>query len=712
MKKLRFTGSVITAPWLAFAGIAAAVFLAGSLAARPPETRTDTVTDTLHGVVIEDPYRWLEDGAAAEVIDWTEAQWEYLRTYLDSYPDKDKIEARMKELLTVGSIGTPTVCDDLYFFKRREGSQNHSVLIMQKGLQGEPVTLLDPNTFSDDGTVALDWYYFSPDGSLMAYGKSASGSERSTLYLMRTSDRRPLADTIPYTRAASLAWLPDNSGFFYTRTATPGTVPADDEDYYRRVYYHEIGSDWQNDPLMFGDQVEKTAWTGVSSSDNGDNVLYSAFQGWSEVDWFYQDRTAPEASPVGLTSDVSAYFEMIPLDDRFIVKTNWHAPHFRVMVGRYDRPMPEDWVEIVPERESIINSVSVIAGHLVVKSLKNAYSVLEVFTLNGEPVTTMRTPAPGTIRTVSGEVDGNEMFYSFSSYNVPTTIFRYDFETDSTSQWAQIDAGVDVSDIVVKQVWYDSKDGTPISMFVVHREGIALDGSNPTYLSGYGGFSSNETPYFSRTMTFWYDQGGIYAVPNLRGGGEYGEEWHDAGKLENKQNTFDDFIAAAEYLVDEGYTSTGKLCAYGGSNGGLLTGAVLVQRPDLFGAVLVDVPLLDMLRYHLFLIARLWIPEYGSSEDPEQFKFIHEYSPYHHVEEGVDYPPVLLLASASDSRVDPMHARKMTARLQAATASDNPILLRIESKAGHGVGKPINKWVDLLTDEWSFVCKALGLRVK
>jgi len=678
----------------------------------PPPTRTDDVVDTVHGVPIPDPYRWLEDGSSPEVQAWVKAQYDYFLDYVDSYPDKGKIEAQVKRLMSIGSIGTPSVYDTVYFFRRRDTTQNHSVLFIKRGFDAEPEVLIDPNTFSEDGTVAMDWYYPSDDGSVIAFGKSSSGSENSTLYLMRTSDRAMLPDTIPFTRSVALAWLPDNTGFYYTRFATPGEVAPGDESYYRRVYLHTIGSPWEKDPLIFGKDEPKTAWCGVSLSPDGRRLLLYSYLGPTQIEYYYQDALTPGAPLIPLYDSLEAMVSIIPLNDRFIATTNYAAPRYRVMVGTYDEPTIDHWQEIIPERESLLDETQAIAGRLVTRSLYNAHSVLEIWTLDGQAIRTIDLPTLGTVSSLTGESGGHEAFFSFSSFNLPTTIYHYDFNADTLTQWAQIDPGVDVSNLAVKQVWYPSKDGTKISMFIVHDKGIKLDGTNPTYLYGYGGFNVNQTPYFSRTMSIWYDQGGVYAYPNLRGGGEYGEEWHRAGMLEKKQNTFDDFIAAGEYLIKEGYTNPRMLVAAGGSNGGLLTGAVLVQRPDLWGAVIVNVPLLDMIRYHLFGIARIWIPEYGSSENLDQFKYLYAYSPYQHVEPGTAYPPTLFMASESDGRVDPLHACKMGARVQAANSSNNPIFVRIESKAGHGQGKPVSKWIDDITEEWAFVFKALGIRMK
>ncbi|RKX28843.1 MAG: S9 family peptidase [Candidatus Zixiibacteriota bacterium] len=676
-----------------------------------PLTRIEMVIDTIHGVAIEDPYRWLEDSESDEVIHWTEKQSKYFHSYVDSYPDRYKMKKRLTNLMTIGSVSSPTVRNDDYFYYRREGDQNHSILYRKHGLNGNPEVIIDPNTFSDDGTVAMDWSYISSDGSLIAYGISSSGSERSTLHLIRTSDKTNLADTIPFTRGVSMAWLPDNSGFYFTRFATAGEVPKEDEAYYRRVFLHTIGQRWEDDPLIFEDKDDKTSWPGVSLSPDGTKLIVYLFQGWSRTDLYLKDLSHPDAEFVKINGLLEANLSAQPLDDCFLILSNHNAPHYRLLKGSYDQPESENWKEIIPQREEIAQTFMVINSQIVLHSLRKAHSVVEIFDLNGRSVKTLTLPEMGTTYGLSGEHDGHELFFNFSSFNTPSSVLRYDFNSDSIITFDQVPAGIDVSNIEVNQVWYESADGTPISMFIVHRQDIELNGQNPTYLTGYGGFNVSEKPYFSRTIAFWVNRGGVFAVPNLRGGGEYGEEWHRDGMLENKQNCFDDFIAAAEYLFAEKFTSPEHLLISGGSNGGLLVGAVFTQRPELCRAVVCSVPLLDMIRYHLFLIARLWIPEYGSSEDPEQFEYIRAYSPYHNVTAGAAYPTILFKASESDSRVHPMHARKMTALMQAATGSDNPILLRLETKAGHGQGKPTSKRIEDLVDTWCFIFKTLGLKM-
>ncbi len=677
----------------------------------PPPTRVQVVVDTLHGVPIADPYRWLEDSQSPEVQKWTEKQYEYFRKYVDDFPGRDSIKSEFTRLMQAGGIGSPSVRKEMYYFDKRTGGQNHSVLYMQKGLTGTPEVLLDPNTFSADGTTALDWSFLTDDGSLIAYGKSSSGTERSTLYIMRTADKVHLPDTIPYTRHVSLAWLPDNTGFYYTRFATPGEVPAGDENYYRKIYFHKLGADWHTDSLIYEYTPDKTAWTGIGLSPDGRWMVISVYLGWSRAQIYLRDRHDATGKLTTIVDDKESIFEVIPLNDRFVVKTNDGAPRYCVKIGSYANSTPENWKTAVAETDETIEEVTVIANRIIVNSVKNACSKLATYSLDGVREREIATPVLGSVSSLGGEWDGHELFYYFSSFSYFPTVLRYDFATDSQTVFARTEMGVDLSFLETSQVWYTSKDGTPVSMFIVGPKGLKKDGNNAVYLDGYGGFNSIEKPLFSRKIAIWLMHGGVYALANLRGGAEYGEAWHRAGMLESKQNTFDDFIAAAEYLVKEKYTNPKKLCLYGGSNGGLLIGAVLTQRPDICAAAICDVPLLDMLRYHLFRIAKLWVPEYGSSDDPEQFKYILKYSPYQNVKKGDKFPAILFKAGDSDNRVDPLHARKMAALLQASTGSENPVLLRIDTKAGHGQGKPVSKVADEVVDDWSFVFKALDVKL-
>jgi prolyl oligopeptidase len=675
-----------------------------------PETRSVDLIETLHGEEIADPYRWLEDADSPETRLWTERQNAFTQSYLKALPPRRRIRSRLQQLLAIGVLGVPVPIKGRYFYLRRDGSQNQPVLYWREGVAGADRVAVDPNALNPRGTTALDWFFPSLDGRLLAYGLSEDGSEESVLQILDVGKDRILSDRIPHMRAASLAWLPDASGFYYTRYPAQGEVPAGEEHYHRAIYFHDLGTDWQGDPLVY-QPVAKEYWPGVSLSPDGRWLLITIARTFDETDLYLRDLRQ-NGPLVTVVENVHASFEGEIAHGQLLVRTNLDAPTYRLYRIDPEHPARDSWREIVPPRpEAVLESVTLAAERLALGYLERASSRLYLTDHDGRMVGEVTQPALGSLFGVTAEWDGQELFYGFSSYTVPPSVYRIDLLQGSSALWRQVAADVDPSCFVVRQVEYSSRDGTTVSMFLVHRRDLIRHGRNPTYLTGYGGFNISMTPAFSRSLLLWLEHGGVVAVPNIRGGGEYGESWHQAGILENKQNSFDDFIAAAEWLIEQGYTNPNRLAAAGGSNGGLLVGAALTQRPELFGAVLIQVPLLDMLRYHRFLIARLWIPEYGSADDPIQFRWLRAYSPYHHVRNGVPYPAVLLATAESDTRVDPMHARKMAARLQAATSGDRPILLRLESKAGHGAGKPLSKVQDELTDSWAFVFSELGVEV-
>jgi len=675
-----------------------------------PDSRSTGLVETLHGEPIADPYRWLEDGEAPETRLWTDRQNALTESYLAAVPAREQIRRRLGELLSIGVLGTPTPVRGRYFYLRREGRQNHPVLYWRHGLDSADRVAVDPNALNEAGTTALDWFYPSEDGRLLAYGLSENGSEESVLHLLDLESGRHLPDRIPHMRAAALAWLPDASAFYYSRHPAQDEVPAGEEHYHRAIYLHRLGTDPADDPLVYR-PAQKEYWPGVSLSPDGRWLLIEVARTFDQTDLYVRDL-ASGGPLVPVAQNLPATFEGEIAHGRLFIRTNLDAPTYRLYTADPEQPEREGWREIVGPRADAVLESATVAGHrLALAYLERASSRLRLTDLEGRTVQEVPLPALGSLFGVAAEWDGQELFYGFSSYTVPPSVYRIDLSTGTSALWRRVEADIDPAQFEVRQVSYASRDGTAISMFLVHRAGLPLNGDNPTYLTGYGGFNISMTPSFSRSLLLWLEHGGVVAIPNIRGGGEYGEGWHQAGILASKQNSFDDFIGAAEWLIAQGYTRPERLAAAGGSNGGLLVGAVLTQRPDLFRAVLVQVPLLDMLRYHRFLIARLWIPEYGSADDPVQFRWLRDYSPYHRVREGVAYPAVLLATAESDTRVDPMHARKMAARLQAATSTDRPILLRLESRAGHGAGKPLSKVMDEVSDSWTFVFSELGVHV-
>lgn len=676
---------------------------------KPPATKQQPVTDDYFGHRVVDPYRWLEDGSTPETRQWVAEQLAYTRSILDKLPGREKLHARIEQLLEIGNLGETQVGGNYYFHTRRDGKQNQPVLYVRKGVDGKDSPLVDANQLSKDGTLALDWWQVSHDGKFVAFGTSQSGSEMSTLRVITTATQELLPDTIERTRGASIAWKHENSGFYYTRYPKPGEVAAGQEMYNRHVFYHALGSDPAKDPLIFGEGRDPQDWPAVFLSDDGRWLAIMVEQGWTKTEVFLKDLQANSA-PLPITSGKDFLYFVQPYKGNLYILTNEDSPHFRVFQAPLTAPSREHWREIIPQSDAVLKELHIIGGQLFALYEHNAHSLLKRFATDGKPLGEIPLPTLGTISDIGGDYDSTTAFYLFSSFTVPTTIYRFDISATKSSAWDEVTTGLDTSQYETRQVWYNSKDGTRVPMFLVMRKGLKPTGHTPVLLTAYGGFNVSLTPEFSKTIFPWLDHNGIFAMANLRGGSEFGEDWHRAGMLEKRQNVFDDFIAAAEYLEKSSYTDKQHLAIRGGSNGGLLMGAAITQRPDLFRAVICQVPLLDMLRYQNFQIAKLWIPEYGSSEDPKQFPWLYAYSPYHHVTTGTDYPAILFMTADTDTRVDPMHAKKMTALLQAYTDGPNPVLLRIEPKAGHGAGKPISKQVEEWTDIYSFLFWQLGIK--
>jgi prolyl oligopeptidase len=680
----------------------------------PPVATPRPVADFFHGTRVIDSYRWLEKADSPEVQKWVSEENEYTRALLDPLPGRAAIQKRLTELLSIGSVSAPVLAGRHYFYTRREGLQNQPVLYVRDSLNGSDRVLVDANSLAADGTIALDWFQPSENGKYVAYGTSPSGSEMSTLHVIESKAGEILPDTIERTRAASIAWLHDNSGFYYTRYPKKGEVPPGQEMYNRHVYFHLLGSPVETDNAIFGEGRGPEDWPGVSLSNDGRWLLINVSEGWTKSELFLMDLKSDKA-PIRLTTGKNFLYSADIYDGKVYITSNEDAPRYRVFVtdaGNFDR---EAWKEIIPQSDAVLQGAAVFGGKLVAQYEQNASSQVKTFDLDGKKLNDIALPAIGTVYSSGGKWNRDEVFYGFQSFTFAPSIYRYDLKDGSTSLWTKVDApSIEASAYDVQQEWFNSKDGTRVPMFVVHKKGLQKNGKNPTLLTAYGGFNVSLTPTFSRTAYLWMEHGGIYAVANLRGGAEFGEDWHRAGMLDKKQNVFDDMIAAAQHLISEKYTDKQHLAIQGGSNGGLLMGAMITQRPDLFRAVVCQVPLLDMLHYQDFQIAKLWIPEYGTAENPDQFKWLYAYSPYHHVKTGVEYPAILFMTADTDTRVDPMHAKKMTALMQAAAGNGSshtrPILLRIESKAGHGAGKPVTKQIEEFTDVYSFLFWQLGVK--
>jgi prolyl oligopeptidase len=698
--------------WILFS--LSAFIAADSKVAEPPVAEKKPVIDIFHGTKVLDNYRWLEDGNNPQTQKWVESEMAYTRALLDPLPGRASIHKRLTELLSIGIVTPPQLAGRYYFYTKREGMQNQPILYVRDALNGADRVLVDANQLAADGTVALDWFQPSEYGRYVAYGTSPSGSEMSTLHIVETKTGTILPDTLERTRAASIAWLHDNSGFYYTRYPKKGEVPAGQEMYNRHVYLHLLGTDPETDDLVFGEGRDPEDWPNVQLSNDGRWLLITVEQGWTKSELFLMDLKS-ERPPSRLTTGKDFLYRGDVYDGKVYITTNEDAPRYRVFVtdvGNFDR---ESWKEIVPQSDAVLQGAAVLGGKLFTQYEQNASSQLKIFDLEGKKLNDVALPAIGTVFGTGGRWDRDELFYGFQSFTFAPSIYRYDLKEGATSLWTKVDApSIDPSAYDVAQEWFQSKDGTRVPMFVVHKKGVQKTGKNPALLTAYGGFNVSLTPTFSRTAYLWMEHGGVFAVANLRGGAEFGEDWHRAGMLEKKQNVFDDMIAAAEHLISEKYTDKHHLAIQGGSNGGLLMGAMMTQRPDLFRAVVCQVPLLDMLHYQDFQIAKLWIPEYGTAEKADQFKWLYAYSPYHHVKEGVEYPAILFMTADTDTRVDPMHAKKMAAEMQAearnGSSQTRPILLRIESKAGHGAGKPITKQIEEFTDVYSFLFWQLGVK--
>jgi prolyl oligopeptidase len=669
----------------------------------PPATRRDDVVDTLHGVKIPDPYRWLEDQSSPETRAWIKAENGYSEPILHAVPGRDRLKHRLGELMKTDVTGVPIERNGRFFFARRRADQDQFIIDLRQGLQGADEVLLDPHPLSADHTTSEDLMDVSQDGTILAYMVREGGQDEVEIRFLNVGTRKDLPDHFPKARYTDGAIKPDNSGFYYSKRTADGP----------RAYYHAMGTDPGGDSEIFGKGYSTDYILVVDLSEDRRYLLLTMLHGSAadQTELFVQDL-AGKGSILPVVNDISARFFGQIAGDNLYVQTNWKSPNGRMLLIDLQNPARARWRELIPESDAVIEGFSLAGGKLFVNYTKNANSLVKAFDPEGHPAGEIAFPTLGSVSGVAGRWSSNQAFFHFSSYFVPPTIYSYDVPTGRQEVWARQDAPVNADQLEMEQVWYESKDKTRIPMFLVHKKGLRPDGHNPALLSGYGGFNLSSTPSFSATAVVWAESGGVFAVANLRGGGEFGEKWHRAGMLANKQNVFDDFISAGEWLAANNYTNPSKLAITGRSNGGLLVGAALTQRPDLFRAVLCGYPLLDMLRYHKFLVAQYWVPEYGSSDDAEQFKYLDAYSPYQRAVKGTKYPAVLFVTGDGDTRVAPLHARKMTALVQWATGSDpseRPVLLKYDTKAGHTQGMPINRQVEDTTDELGFLFWQVGM---
>jgi prolyl oligopeptidase len=679
-----------------------------------PNTRRTDQIDDYHGTRVADPYRWLEDSDSPEVKSWIDSENAFTRKYLERTELVNPIREQLKKRIDYVRYGIPDEENGVIFFTKNDGLQNQSPVYVQPGLRGEPRLLMDPNKLREDGTAAMTSRDVSPDAKYMAYCISLSGSDWQEMRVLDVATGQTLPDVLPNLKFSGASWTRDSKGFYYTRQPKAGTVAAGDEHYFPKLYYHRLGDDSERDAFIYDRPDMREAGLSPSVTDDGRFLVVTVWKGSAVQNEIYfaplvSGQTAPKLRSI-FTGFDAAYDFIGSSGDRLYFNTDREAPNRKIVAMDVSKTKPS-MEPIIPESKDVITGASIVNHELWVETLHNAHSRLVAYKLDGTRIDDVQLPAIGSV-SWSGRPESDVVFVGFTSFLFPFTVYRFDFTNRTLVPVYEPHIDFDRAAYTTRQVWYESKDGTLVPMFLIHKKNIVLDGNNPVIMNAYGGFDISMTPYFSASRLFWLDQGGVLAVPNLRGGGEFGKAWHEAGMLEKKQNVFDDFIAAGEYLISNGYTSPKRLAIEGGSNGGLLTSAVETQRPDLFGAVIVQVPVADMLRYHLFTVARFWIPEYGSSDDPEQFKFLYTYSPLHHVKPGTNYPPTMVFTADSDDRVHPGQARKLAATLQADNASDHPMLISVETRAGHGGGKPISKVIDETADMYSFVMHELGMSLK
>src|SRR5215472_2701287 len=679
-----------------------------------PTAKSVDQVDDYHGVKVADPYRWLEDTDSAETKDWVEAENKLTFGYLENIPYRQAIRDRMTKLWNYERFTAPELEGGRYFFLHNDGLQNQNVLFVADSLTAAPRMLLDPNTLSADGSVALSGTAITDDGKLMAYGTAASGSDWQEWHVRDVGTGKDLPDVIKWVKFSGASWTRDGKGFFYSRYDEPKDAALREANYFQKLYYHRLGTPQSEDTLIYNRPDNKELGFEGAVTDDGKYLVITVTQGTSPRNrLYYKDLAKPDSPVVKLLDDFDAQYQFIDNDGPvFWIQTDLDAPRMRLIAIDTRHPEKTNWKTVVPEGKDKLEHTGVVDNVFLLGYLKDAQSEVRVYDLKGQFLRNVDLPGIGTASGFNGKRKDKETFYAYTSFISPTTIYRYEPGTGKSSVFRKPKVDFDASRYETKQVFYHSKDGTRVPMFLTYKKGLKLDGQNPTLLYAYGGFDISLTPAFSVPNIVWLEMGGIYAQPTLRGGGEYGEDWHLAGTKAHKQNVFDDFIGAAEWLIANKYTSTPKLAIRGGSNGGLLVGACLTQRPDLYGATLPLVGVMDMLRFQKFTIGWAWTSDYGSSDNPDDFKWLYAYSPLHNLKAGTKYPPTMIATADHDDRVVPGHSFKFAATMQADQAGSAPVLIRIETKAGHGAGKPISKIIDQTADEWSFVAYNLGMNVE
>lgn len=671
-------------------------------------TRKDNIVEDFHGTKVADPYRWLENPDSEETKQWVEAIGEQCDTYFSQTNTKEGDQKSLEKLFDYPKFFVPKKVNNRLFFQRNEGLQNQAILYMTD--ENEEKVIIDPNKLSDDGTVAMTNYFISNNAQYIAYATSTHGSDWQEIRVRNVETTKDELDHLQHVKFTSVAWAPDDSGFYYTRFPAQGTVSHKDENNYNKVYFHTLGTDQRNDQLIFERKDHKELMFAPMISNDKKYLIIHVFHGTATENRVYIMPLGADEKVYRLLDQQDASYRYITnIDDTFYFNTDLDATNSRVISINLQHPERENWQEVISEGRNVIHDIEYVNEKFFVAYLHDAHHQLHVFQLNGTYLYEIKLPMIGSLSGMSHNQEENEVYFGMTSYLSPTAIFHYQIDEQELTVIEKAELPMDTNQFETKQIFYPSKDGTKIPMFITHHKDVQLDGKNPVILYGYGGFNISVTPSFNPAILNWLEKGGIYAVANLRGGTEYGEEWHQAGRLGNKQNVFDDFIAAGEWLIENHYTSKEKLAIMGGSNGRLLVAACMVQRPDLFGAVLCMVPVIDMLRYHKFTIGRYWISEFGDPENPEHFPFLYAYSPLHNVKKGQKYPPVLIATAESDDRVVPAHAKKFAATLFEKASEDSTIILRLEAKAGHGLGKPMSKVIDEWVDIFAFLNKELNM---
>jgi prolyl oligopeptidase len=676
-----------------------------------PKTATGDVTDTYFGVKVTDPYRWLENDTSAATSAWVKEENKVTSNYLSQIPFRNELKKRLTTLINYPKYGSPFKKNGKYFFYKNNGLQNQSVLYQQKTLTSEPEVLLDPNTLSADGTVALSHLSFSKDGKYMGYSIARSGSDWNEIFVMDVANKQLLTDHIKWSKSSGIAW--QGNGFYYSAYDAPvAGKEYSNKNEYEKVYYHTVGQDQSWDKLIYEDKQHALRECYASLTENEQFLFISVTETTTGNCLLMKNVTKPNAVFTELAPGFENDYSVIDhVNGKLYVLTNWKAPKSRLMEVDPANAAPKNWKEIIPETENVLEKVSIIGGKIIAEYMKDATNHAYGFDLTGKKLYEVSLPTLGSLGGFSGDKDDPEAFYIFTSYTFPPTIYRFDTDKNTSEVFRKTEVSFNPDEYVSEQIFYTSKDGTKVPMSITYKKRLKRNGKNPVMLYGYGGFNISMNPTFSVVRIPFLENGGIYCVANIRGGGEYGEKWHMAGTKLLKQNVFDDFIAAAEYLINQKYTCSEKLAIDGGSNGGLLIGACMTQRPDLYAVAIPEVGVLDMLRYHLFTIGWSWSSDYGTSEENKpMFEYLNGYSPLHNIRAGVKYPATLVMTGDHDDRVVPAHSFKFAATLQAANAGTHPTLIRIDSKAGHGAGKPIGKVIDAQTDMWSFVMFNLGMK--